>query len=105
MCEEACAIFLSVAAACRTNVRYHWEEIEFYDCVYVRMCVYKGRKKKQSRRISQFLSPESSNVEEIERVFFKVISTTELYDMENRRTCYTMCMGVFSSENKHKGNL
>lgn len=69
MCEDACAIFLSAAATCRTNVRYHWEEIGFYDCVYVRMCVYKSRgEKNQSKRINQSLFPESSNVEKMESV-------------------------------------
>lgn len=44
MCEDACAMFLRAAATCRTNVRYHWEEIGFSDCVCVKICVYKGRK-------------------------------------------------------------
>lgn len=68
-------MFLRAATTCRTNVRNHWEEIGFYDCVYVRMSVYKGRKKK-SRRINQSPFPESSNVEKMESVSFNVISIT-----------------------------
>lgn len=44
MCEDACVMFLRAAATWQTNVRYHWEEIGFYDCVCMKTCVYKGRK-------------------------------------------------------------